>query len=324
MHVKRLLKKTLLYIFPLYFLWVIYIETMPNFYNLPNNTRWQFIKNCLNGREPVPETKILFLGESRLNAALDLSAISNSFSFASGGATPVEMFYVLKKFIKTHNSPDTVFYSISPRFMIEIFGFYDYSVRNNFFTYKEICEINDNYKTNPGDTVLGNFVKLKYLTYKADYLEYYQNDVRQSHIFGAYRTNINFIEQMRLNKGIRAHPGLKDSCSELNHETRYVNFSPSPLLWLYLDKTIELCEQKNIVFIFESMPVNKSSYASLNPIFLSEYENFMQKLAEKHQNSTISDSLYSYDDKYFGDESHLNPKGRQKYTEYITSKYFKR
>ena len=45
--IKNIIKKGLLLIVPVYLLWFMYIQFMPNYYNRPNNTRWQFIKESL-------------------------------------------------------------------------------------------------------------------------------------------------------------------------------------------------------------------------------------------------------------------------------------
>lgn len=317
MKVKRFFIKLILLIFPVYIIWVIYIETMPMFYNTPNNTRWLFIKESLSEKDKIPLTNILFLGESRVNAAIDFTQFKNSYSFASGGATPIEMYYILTKYLKNNKTPDTLFYSISPRFLTEIFGFYDYAIRNNLFTYNDITEINKNYKNHPQDTVLGNYFMLKYLAYSANYIEYYQSDVNHNHVIGAYKKNLKFIEENKQLNGGRPHPGLKDSCSSLNYETKYIDFTPSPLLTFYLEETFHLCRKNNIHIIFEFMPMNKSSYNKLTPKFITSYKLYIQNLAIQFPNHQISDSVYFYNDSFFGDASHLNSKGKKKYTKYL-------
>ncbi|NOZ36068.1 MAG: hypothetical protein GXO80_12320 [Chlorobi bacterium] len=309
---KKLFKKGILIILPLYVLWVLYIEFMPMYYNRPTNTRWYFLKESLSGKYKISSANKIFLGESRLNAGVDFTKISNSYSFASGGSTPIEMYYVLEKYLQNHPKPDTVFLSVSPRFFSEIFAFWHYAVRNNVITYSNFKEIISH--KNKKDTVLGNFCLPHYFLYKCDYLAYYQSDVLYNYVFGGYSENKNFIKKMQELRGGRPHPGLKDSCSKLNYETKYKHFIPSPLLETYFDKILTLCTKEDITIIFFSMPMNKSSYKNLSLSFISEYKKFMQKTQQRFPAFVISDSLYSYPDKYFGDASHLNKKGKEKFT----------
>lgn len=313
----KILKKGIFFVLPLYLLWVLYIETMPIYYNRPTNTRWYFLKESLDGKYKIPEANKIFLGESRLNAGIDFTKIDSAYSFASGGSTPVEMYYILKKYLRNYPKPDTVFLSISPRFFSEIFAFWHFAVRNNLISNADINEIFS--EKEKQDTVLGSFAEADYYLYKADYLGYYQDDVLYNYAFAGYKKNKNLIAEMQKMRGGRPHPGLKDSCSALNYETNYFDFKPAPLLVNYFSKILSLCKEKNIKLIFFSMPMNKSSFKALNPQFIQEYQQFMKKYSKEFPEFEISDSLYSYPDNCFGDASHLNSKGKKHFT-----KQFKR
>jgi len=318
--IKHIFKKGIIYLLPLYFLWFAYIEFFPMYYNRPTNTRWYFLKESLAGKYKIPKANKIFLGESRLNAGINFTKIPDAYSFASGGSTPVEMYYILKQYLQKHHKPDTIFYSISPRFFSEIFAFWHFAVRNNVISYSEFEEIIS--EKEKQDTILGNFAKAKYFLYKADYLGYYQDDVLYNYVFAGNKKNIKIISEMQQMKGGRPHPGLRDSCSELNYETKYTHFAPAPLSEHYFDKTLAFCKNQNIKLIFFSMPMNESSFEKLNPEFVRVYQRFMQKYQQKYPEFDISDSLYAYPDTLFGDASHLNLKGKKKFTDYFISQNF--
>lgn len=306
--IKTLLKKIIFFIIPLYAVWVLYIEYMPMYYNRPTNTRWFFIKESLSGKYRIPKVNKVFLGESRLNAGLDITKIPASYSFASGGSSPAEMYYILQKYIQKFPKPDTVFLSVSPRFFCETFAFWHYGVRNGVVSdsdFREIISLKEK-----KDRVLGDFPRLKFFLYKADYLSYYQSDVLYNYVFAGYKKNKMLIDTMMKMQGGRPHPGLKDSCSELNYETKYTHFVPSPLLKHYFEKILLLCKKNKIRLIFFSMPMNESSFRKLKPSFISDYGQFVKRYEKLFPEFDISDSLYSYPDRYFGDASHLNRKGK--------------
>jgi hypothetical protein len=317
----KFFKKSAFVIIPVYFLWFAYIEFMPMYYNRPNNTRWYFIKESLDKTYKIPDARIIFLGESRVNAGIDFKRITNAYSFASGGATPVEMYHIFMKYLESHSKPDTVFISFSPRFLTEAFAFWPYAVRNDLFTFTEFKRILNH--TVAGDTVLGPRPKFKFLLHKLNYLEYWQSDVVYNHMFAGYNENSELIIRMQSMKGGRPHPNLTDSCSELNHETRYEHFDPNPLFDHYLHKLLDLCQTEGIFVIFEFMPMNESSVKALNPEFIRDYRAYMENLGTGFPNHVISDSIYAYPDRLFGDASHLNSKGKQIYTDYIIHRYFK-
>ena len=290
------------------------------YYNRATNTRWYFIKQILEKKIEIPRADILFLGESRVNAAVDFNKIPNSYSFASGGATPIEMYYILKKYTENYPVPDTLFFSVSPRFLSETFAFYEFAVRNDLFCCKDFWEICLHLNNN--EQTLRKYPKLNFLLYKLNYIEYYQSDVMYNYAFSGLNTNKKQISEMVKMKGGRYHPNLKDSNSLLNIETNYDHFTPAPILTVYFNLIFSFCKEKNIHLIFAFVPMNESSFKELKPAFMKEYKSYIRAFSEKYPEFQISDSIYSYPDVYFGDESHLNLRGKIKYTEYLKKTYF--
>ena len=317
--VRRIIKKGLLLIVPVYLLWFMYIQFMPNYYNRPTNTRWQFIKESLYKKYVIPDSDIIFLGESRVNAGVDFTQIPNTYSFASGGSTPIEMYYILKKYAANYKKPKQVYLSISPRFFSEVFAFHPHVLRNNLLAYPDMHEICA--ALQKGDTTLGNFTRLKFFFNKLNYIEYYQSDVLYNNVFGGHKENIDLINEMIKQKGGRPHPGLRDSCSELNYETSYEHFTPSEILTHYFNLIFSFCKDEDIKLTFFFMPMNKSSYKALKPAFIKEYKTYIQGFQTQYPEFNISDSVYFYPDSFFGDESHLNSKGKELFTKQFAQKY---
>ncbi len=315
---KNLIFRFLLIFIIFYISFYIYIELCPLCYDNPNNTRWYFLKEILTKKQQyVGKPQLLFLGDSRINAAIDFKKIPQAWSLATGGTTPIENYYFLKRFIELYGKPKLVILSISPRFLSEKYAFWPYAVRNDFFNFNEYKEIFSYVKKYPNDTIFSNFFWGKIILYKLHYPAYYQYDIYRNKVFFAYAKNKKFIRRMIENRGGRPIPNLKDSCSEANYETRYKNFHPSSILTAYLYKMIEVCQDSNIDFVFIAMPMNRTSERLLKPLFVKNYVNFMRKIKSHYPQFLISDTLYFYPDSLFGDPSHLNAKGKKIYTEFF-------
>lgn len=299
----------------------LYVRYFPTYYNSDNNHRWWFLKHQFETPNVTPCAKVLFLGESRLNAGVDFTQFPNSWSYASGGSTAIEMYYALKKHLNIHPKPDTVFLSVSPRFLSELFAFWPYAVRNDFFSWHEFKNIFKN-NTRLNDTLLKSTAVFDFVLYKANYFVYYQNDLKNNKLVLAKKRNDYSTAQMQQLRGAREHPGLQDSCNGVNYETGYQTFQPSALIWYYFQQIFDDCRQYKIHLIFESMPMNQASALKLNPKFVSDFADSMQLLQKKYPEFTISDSLYFYSNQHFGDPSHLNRLGKRKLTKEITEKYF--
>ena len=312
---KKIIFRAGILLIPVYLLWWIYIEYFPLNYNSDTPTRWYFLKKSLSEDAILPPVKYLFIGESRMNAGIDFKKIPKAYSFASGGSTPIEMYYIWKKYINHNPAPDTVFLTVSPRFLVECFSFWTFAVRSGFFNTSEMNEIIKQYLKNIEDTVLGDFPKVKYMLYKFNWPMYYQNDIRKYYLLKAKAKNEAIINDMKQRQGGRFHPGLKESCSKLNHETSYKNFAPSPLLDFYLKRTLNSIKSHNSKLIFLFMPMNESSYQVLYPEFKKGYEKYVSDIQNKFPKFKITHNIYSYPDSLFGDESHLNEKGKKVFTD---------
>jgi len=320
---KELFIKLLLFVSGLYILIFLYINYFPAYYNSVDNTRWNYFSQVFEEEVEISKSKILFLGDSRLNTNVDVKKISNAWSFAAGGSSPIEMYYALKNYIRIYSKPDTVFVSFSPRTLIEAYSFWGYAIRNDYFSNNQFKEIYMNLQKLPADTVLGNFPYLHYLMYRLNYIEYYQADIYKNHIFLAKQKNEQIINHFQNEKGVWNYPNLKKGCSEFNYESKLESFDVSALLNLYFIKSLDLCKKENIHVIFDFMPMNESSYKKLNENFVSGYKNYINTLVVQFPEFTISDTVYYYNDKYFGDESHLNNEGKQIYSDYVLRKYFR-
>jgi len=319
---KRLFTKIIVFLTVLYIITFLYITFFPMYYNSINHIRWYYFKQVLDNRIKIEKSKILFLGDSRLETNVDVKKIPNAWTFATGGSSPIEMYYCLANYRANYSNPDTVFISFSPRTFIQAYSFWGYAIRNNYFRDVEFREICDNLQQFPSDTVLGNSPYLNYLIYKLNFIKYHQGDLYENHIFMAKKENEQAIANFQSQKGAWIYPGLKEECSELNYETNLKSFEPSSLLNLYFMMILDLCKKENIQVIFDFMPMNESSFQKLNQNFISGYKRYINEISTKFPEFTFTDTVYCYPDRYFGDASHLNSKGKEIFTEYVVAKYF--
>ncbi len=313
-------RKAALLLLPVYAVWFLFVEFMPDFYNEPNNMRWSVLARSFKKKEAVPDVRLLFLGESRVNAGIDITQFDSAWSYAAGGATSIEIYFALKKHLALHPKPDTVFLSVSPRFLTETFAFYPYAMRNDFFTHSDIAEIYSEYSKNENDTTLGNYLWLKFYLHKANWIEYYQSDIARNYGVMAYFENKSIKKDMQKRHGAHEHPGLKISCSELNYETNYQHFTPAPIMSVFLRKTLQLCADSSIFLHFQAMPMNVSSVKKMIPAFVSDYKAYMRNLQSEFPKHHVSDTLFAYPDSCFGDDSHLNERGKILFTKELKEK----
>jgi len=341
---KQLLLKLAMLFIAIYVTIFFYIEIFPLYYNSLNNNRWYFLQKVLSKEIDIKNPNKLFLGESRVNAGIDINQFSNAWSVATGGATAIEMYYALQKFTNNYQKPDTIFLSLSPRSLTTVYSFWEFAVRNNFFTHKEFMEIYKNSEQLENHLLIGHTIfteedrekntdtesnrkitppLLLYFSYLCNYPAHYQVDIHNSLLFGAKKQNLEMIQEMTQWRGRQNHPELTKGSSGKNYETEMTQFQPSPLLDFYFYKILQYCKENNIFLIFTSLPMNNTSCEVLNTTFVTEYKTYLQNAQQLYPEFYISDTIINYPDKYFGDPSHLNQEGRILYTEYLKNQIFK-
>ncbi len=318
---RRIILRIISILLPVYLIWWCFIEFFPMQYASQTAVRWYYLKERLEPAN-LPQTDNLLLGDSRLNAGVKVCDLPQSYSFASGGSTSIEMYYVLKKYIDAGGKPKRVFISISPRFFTEKFIFWHYAARSGFINFSDISEIGSAARNFPNDSLFSFMPEAKYLLYRLNYPGYYQYDVRKIYTLDRHKRNMQLLDIMKNSCGNRPHTGLKDSCNELNYETRFKIFEPSQILNYYFIKILELCKENKFETIFLCCPMNESSFNALSNNFKNSYKAYFDNIQMQYPEFELSNTIYSYPDSLFGDASHLNEKGQAKYTEFLLKTYF--
>lgn len=98
-------------------------------------------------------------------------------------------------------------------------------------------------------------------------------------------------------------------------------FIPDALVDHYFRKTIDLCAEYGIKFIFQSLPVTASTYERLDKEFLAQYDAYMEQIREAYPDIVVNAQIQPCADDLFADQSHLNAKGVEQFTQQMRDKY---
>ncbi len=303
----------------------------PMYFYSENNTRWLFQNSIINNTQS-DTINTLFVGDSRLNTGIDIMQFDNAWQLSIGGASTIEMYYSLKKYLKNNRKPDTIYMSFSARSLIGVFSFWEYAVRNNLFTYSDIKEILMTSKKIENHRTLRKKASLQYkkekelyifnpyikfFLYKINFIKYYQNDIKNNSIFFAKKDNELFFEELTKYKGHRKYKYYHKTNDYLNYESNLKSFDYSKLLNYYLDLIFDVCRKNDIHVVYFTCPINASSFDKLNKNFKTEYLDYINHYKKKYREFNISDTIISFDNSCYGDASHFNSKGQKKNTNYL-------
>ena len=264
------------------------------------------------------------LGDSRAVAGFETEKLGSSYyNLALGGGTPMEGYYMLKRLIASKKPIDTVIVSYGPLHLEQSEMFWDRQVKYGFYNPDEInaLVLTEN-KTNEAfwdySVETSSTEEIEQKLWSA-WLSYYKSpyhlraEIGKSMFLRGYSNN-KVYQDIKKSRGTYDF-GLADYSDELSVEAQRETFKPSTLLVNHLEKIFELAQENNIEVLYTSLPMNHTSITQMQPKYAKQVSALEFRLKEEHPEvQFVYPSLHEYANQFFGDGSHLNKKGRTKFT----------
>ena len=265
--------------------------------------------------------RILITGDSKAKAAFLPAILSDdAYNISLGGLTTLENYYYLKEYLENRQVPETVFISFNPFHYMTFDTFWTRSV---YFHRISENDLNDIYETallfDDTEEILTDFDK-KVLEYKYYSVKNYGKAFVKSFFEDRYKKNSDMYNDIYETKG-QVYFGTSEYCDDLSQEAQVENFEVLDIIDCYLHKTIDMCLDYGINVIVDTIPMNQATYEACTQSYLSDYSDYMNSIQSKYPQITVVTDLYYYDNEYFGDSTHFNSKGTEKYSKYIKEKY---
>lgn len=297
------------------FRWIV-LSRVPFSYMDGEYPYWTQQKDYVNTKSDKKET--VFLGDSRMKAGIIPDEISEkAYNLAVGGGSSFEMFCTLKNYLKNHPKPEKVILGFAPNHLEKDEAFFYRALYFRFFSFFEQTESCFVAKLTKSEN--SNFKE--YLKYDLIFPQKYSAACINSK-FRREKTNRNEYEKCVVQKG-HMWFGLNDFDDGLNQEANDNKFIPSKKCDFYLKKLVKLCENQKIPLFIEQLPMNPASFESINKSgYYFEYQNYLKKIDDKDKNVKVNAEIPCYEPEFFGDNSHLNKKGAERFSKEIKEKYF--
>ncbi|MDO4187396.1 MAG: hypothetical protein Q4D29_00260 [Lachnospiraceae bacterium] len=293
---------------------VLYTAVVPFGYMDSEFPAWKYTKDTVCDSS----ANTVILGDSRAMADLIPEMFEvNTVNLSVGGATSIEMYYTLKKYIENNGQPENVIIMFAPFHYSVIDNFWTRTAYFNYLSVKDMTDLYSYAEATGSETLLCKGYKNDLLSYRLRFPDKYLPALMNSKIVGRYNENVETYKQIKENLGYGEF-GTADGCSDLNYETSYEEMhttADAVLLDLYLNKLLKLCVDNKINTTLAIPPMNQSSYEALNPSYVDELHFYFVGLSHNYPGIIINDEIPMYEDMYFGDSSHLNHSGAVKFTE---------
>lgn len=307
---------------PLYIL-IAYTFFFPMHYMAVEYSMWAEEKdyvNAKNGAEALPDARTLILGDSRAKSGLRPKELSDSaYNMAIGGATAIEMYYALENYLSCHGAPENAVIIFAPYHFCDIDN-WGQTLYYNYLTIPELFDVYKNALAFHDPVVFANNFFTDSLSYRLRLPNKYLSAEYNAGFIGRKGENTAKYDSVRADAGYTVF-GNDPGNDAGNYETHHEVFDKSPLVESYYYKLLRLCAENDIRVIIEQSPVNQASMDLITEDFWNGYHAFLTEVGQAYPSVAINKDVTAYDNRYFGDNNHLNEGGAVIFTKEMKEKY---
>ncbi len=279
---------------------------------------WAEERDYVNGKSDSPEPDMLIMGDSRAKSSYLPGILAENsgrkiYNIAIGGTTSVEMYYALSNYLDNHSAPKDVVLTFAPYHFCTMDN-WQQTLYYNYLTLPELIETETNVSRLGGDeTTRYNGWFADVVSFRLRLPNKYLDAVYTAGITGNFESNMQKYESVRQDLGYTEF-GSNPGNDRPNYETHHKDFDSSELILYYYEKVLDLCEENDIHVTMAQAPINEASDPLITDAFRNGYNDFLESVKSSHPDFTVETEIPVYDNKYFGDNNHLNRKGAEKFS----------
>lgn len=319
----KFLLKCILAASPAIFL-IAYTLLCPFSYMDEEYPAWRYTIETVRGNVGEEKYDTVILGDSGAMSSFVPTLLSDScVNLAVGGGTSLEMYYFMKEYLTNHDAPKNVIIMFAP---FHYWNIDNYDTRTMYFKALSIKDAKDVYKYAKEyevDSVYKEDVFWDEFACRTGLPTKYLPAITASFSQRRLSNNKEAYREITSNNGYGMF-GRLDGCDGLSYECSYSSMdygSEMILLSAYLQKLYELCESSGSKILLVQPALNEASYEAIDAGYVETYEAYIEMISGQCGNMKCETKLREYSNDYFGDVSHLNKKGAEKFSEEIKKLY---
>lgn len=274
--------------------------------------------------------RVLIMGDSSAKTALHPDLLSDdTYNFALAGASPIEEYYCLRDCLEHNEAPEYVLCTFTLPAMTHELYFWERFVYFHLIDAETLADMQEQLAaisdvSSLGVSDAGEFAKEAWLyrLYAPQKYGWVFLKGLWGNAFGGerYKANMNNYREVVENKGHFFCGGKSEYADEENVVIAGMEeFCAGEVTDHYFRSLIELCEENDIRFIFQSPPYNTSTHIKKSVI--DEYKAYLEGIQREYPNAIIDENLCWYGPECFGDSAHVNQNGMERYSLQTAKKY---
>lgn len=323
---KRFLRLILLTTGSFCFFWILLIAFCKNghmFYDAEDYPNYKMVFNeASNGKSLY---KTIILGDSRMMSFVNPNYFSmpdSSINFSLPGSSPIEAYFVLKRYIASGRIPNKIIVGFDPGHFVGT-QIFKQGIPFDVLTKSELRDIEYCVQR---DSNLYQYSPFDIYSYHYGYLPQYGYRLVNSLFVGNYRKNKEIETQLICNKGCKLYN--QDRKDWWNNQTEIglmeklqkSPFKVSNTCDYYFQRLIGLCNAYNIICIVEQLPV-PTEYPIYNQNYWHSYLEYIKQHEKTNQRVVVVSKIRSYPKTMFRDIMHANKYGSKQYSEELSKQW---
>lgn len=246
------------------------------------------------------------------------------YNLGMSGATPVETYFLLKRYLESGKKPERVYVMFGMTHFQLSDSLREYTLPFGVLTVTEqLTLMNDirihgsPIKEDPhwllewGNGLL-TFLGLDSETAVA---------VRKRFFTQFHKVIEKKLALMKETKGQHYFPPAPETVMLPSPLVDYDHLSFDPLIYSYFLRTLDLLRDHKIQTVVDFVPNNSVTWDKWTPTFLKEWQEFRQTIKQKYPEVILGD-ISAYPPEYFSDFDHMNQEGAEKYSEEFRRRYY--
>ncbi len=324
--IKKILCKLVLLAIPLYILMGLAAATpmsyMPIEYSMWSEEK-DFVTTKMTGAVKNTDPKIVVIGDSRAKSGVLpklLDSDGGVYNIAIGGCNSIEMYYALEDYLKKHKKPEKAIVIFAPYHFCDIDNWGQTQTFNYLSTDRLLSVYVEALKSRETG-LLGEHFFTDVFSYKLRLPNKYLSYIYTARVNGRLGENRDKYDSVRADLGYTEF-GSEKGNDKANYETHHEVFDLSPLVNLYYQRLLTLADENGIEVYVLQAPVNETSDGLITDEFRQGFAELMHEVKNAHPSFVVEDEIPVYENRYFGDNNHLNRGGAEKFTAEIGNRYF--
>lgn len=292
----------------------LYAKAFPMNIMSPEYPMWSHARSSAETRSER-KLDVLIVGDSRAKAGLVPELLSpNAQSLTLGGATPIELRWLLRAYLENHPAPRRLVISITPGHLIHAEAFWERSVKFGLLSPAEVDELLDQERL-LNDDVLSETLAARWEAslYRWSLAPIYYGEYVASLGFLRRGKNHAVLAQLERDRG-RYHFGTASSALLPSEEAQWNSFLPSPLLEQQFDALLEDASSLPCDVAFVLAPISERTAEQLDPRFVRDFAEFLAARAQRFPAIALETEQPIYRNDAFGDPSHLGPEAAETFS----------